>query len=309
MKKLIFVLILCAIFCIGALAADEPTVYVSGFGNDANPGTKDLPLKTLQAGFHALPFGGKLVMVTAFTLDETTNEFPETDGLVTLTSHDGVTDYRSLYGAKLYLVGQLMLRGDMKFENIDFVACDKDRVIICNNHYACFGEGINCSTASKDINLIGITGGGNRRYPAKGSTIEIHSGDWFRIRGGQRSSDLESFDGDISIAIYGGTFHEMVWLSGDIFTNGNASLFIFGGTFKSTVRLANTQGFSGDVNLSIYGGNFEKLINISNGGTIQGNVTVTALAKTNAEIVKTKGSVGGNIRIDTTHPINITSSF
>lgn len=309
MKKLVFILIACAMLCIGVLATEVPTVYVSGFGDDANPGTKDLPLKTIQAGFYALPFGGKLVLQTAFSLSENTNEFPETDGLVTLTSFDGVTDYRDVYGAKLLLIGQLMLRGDMKFENIDFVACDKDRVIICNGHYACFGEGINCSTASKDINLIGITGGGNRRHPANGSAIEIHSGDWFRIRGGQRNSDLESFNGDISIAIYGGTFHEMIWLSGDSFTNGSANLFIFGGTFKNTVRLANTQGFSGDVNLSVYGGNFEKQINISNGGTIQGNVTVTAFAKTNAEIVKTNGSVGGNIRIETTHPINIKSSF
>ena len=65
--------------CIGVIAAAEPTVYVSGFGNDANPGTKDLPLKTIEAGFQTLPFGGKLVMVTAVTLGETTNEFPETD--------------------------------------------------------------------------------------------------------------------------------------------------------------------------------------------------------------------------------------
>lgn len=309
MRKLILTCLFALFFCIGAFATKEPTVYVSVFGNDQNPGTVDAPLKTLEAGFHALPLGGKIVLQTAFSLKETTNEFPETDGLITLTSYDGVTDYRQLYHAKLYLVGQLMLRGDMKFENIDFVACDTDRVIICNGHYTCFGEGINCSTMSKDINLIGITGGGNRRYPAKNSAIEIHSGDWFRIRGGQRNSDLESFNGNISIAIYGGTFHEMVWLSGDIFTNGNAKLFIFGGNFKSTVRLANTHGFSGDVDLSIYGGNFEKEINISNGGTIHGNVTVTAFAKTNARIVNTKGTIEGNIRIETTNPINIKSSF
>ena len=308
MKKLI-VFIFILLFSVAAYASDEPTVYVSGFGNDANPGTKDLPLKTIEAGFYALPHGGKLVLTSAYTLGETVNELPVAGGLITVTSFDGTTDYRNEFGSKLYLIGSLSLRSDLKFEYVDFIACEKNLVIHCNGHYACFGEGINCSTTSKDINNIGITGGGSRRHPANGSAIEIHSGDWNRIRGGQRNSDRASFDGDVAIAIYGGTFHSSVELGGDIPTNGNAKLFIFGGEFKSSINLTNADDLSGDVNLSIYGGSFAKPISLSNGGTVNGNVTVTALAKTNAEIVCKKGSVSGEIRIETTHPINIKSSF
>ncbi len=289
MKKLFFSLLFCILLCLSALASEQ-TVYVSGFGDDANSGTKDHPLKTIEAGFHALPFGGKIVLVTAFALRETTNEFPEVDGLITLTSFDGSTDYRELYGAKLHFVGNLMLRGNMKFENIDFITHEKDRVIICNGHYACFGEGIRTSTASDSINRIGITGGGNRRHPAEGAFIEIHSGDWHRIRGGRRSSD-EPCDGDITVAIYGGTIHEGCWLAGDGITNGNGNLYIYGGTFQKGVQLANTTGFTGNVHASIYGGEFHAPIYVSSGGNIGGDVTVNVLKNIGAEIRLSEGTV------------------
>ena len=278
------------LLCISVYAKDEPTVYVSGFGDDSNPGTKDLPLRTLEAGFHSLPFGGKLVMVTAFTLGETTNEFPEVDGLITLTSYDGITDYREVYGAKLYFVGNLMLRGNMKFENIDFISCEKDRVIICNGHYACFGEGIRTSTINDSINHIGITGGGSRRHPAKGAFIEIHSGDWHRIRGGKRNTS-DATDGDVTVAIYGGTIYENCWLAGDALTNGNGYLYIYGGTFKKGVQLANTTGFTGNIHASIYGGEFHAPIYVSKGGNVGGNVTVNVLKNAGAEIIFESGSI------------------
>ncbi|MBR5011312.1 MAG: hypothetical protein IKY12_02020, partial [Clostridia bacterium] len=252
-----------------------------------------------------MPHGGKLVVTTAFTLGETVNEFPAVNGLVTLTSYDGVTDFREEYGAKLYFKGNLSLRGDTKFEYIDLVACEKNEVIVCNGHYACFGEGIRGSAISDDINLIGITGGGSGRNPANRAVIEIHSGDWNRVRGAQRNSGRESFDGDVAIAIYGGNFHSTVELGGDIPTNGNARLFIFGGNFKGTVCLTNSKDLAGNVSLSIYGGNFEKPTILSNGGTIGGDVNVYAFEKTNAEITERKGSVSGKVRIETPHPINI----
>ncbi len=288
MKKLVFAFVFALLLCVSAFAS-ERTVYVSGFGNDENDGSKDAPLKTIEAGFHALPFGGKLVLVTAFSLDETTNEFPEVDGLITLTSHDGTTDYRELYGAKLYLVGQLLLRGNMKFENIDFVACDINRVIICNGHYACFGEGIRTYAVNDGINLIGITGGGNGRHPAKGAFIEIHSGDWHRIRGGKRNSN-EVFEGDVTIAVYGGTIHDVFWLAGDSLTNGNGSLYIYGGTFKKGVHLASKTGFTGNVHASIYGGEFHAPIYVSKGGNTGGDVTVNILKNIGAEIDFSNGS-------------------
>ena len=176
MKKLVLAIAFAIMFCICAVASEQ-TIYVSGFGNDENPGTKDEPLRTVEAAFYALPFGGKLVLQTAVSFPDT-SELPESEGLITITSFDGVTDYRTEYSAKIYVGEVLKLRSSIKFEYVDIVATVSNSVIICNGHYTCFGEGINCSTATSNINLIGITGGGASRHPANSSTLEIHSGDW-----------------------------------------------------------------------------------------------------------------------------------
>lgn len=294
MKKLIFLIAMLCALSISAFASQ--TVYVSGFGDDANPGTEELPLKTLEAGFHCLPSGGTIVVTTATSFDEM-YEFPEVDGLITVTSADSDTDYRALNGAKLLFGSNIKLGGATKFENIELVACAKDIVIICNGHYACFGEGIHSSTSSSDINYLGITGGGTGRYSANGSFIEIHSGDWFRVRGGRRG-DTAPFYGDVNVALYGGTIHEMLWLAGDTATNGNGNLYIYGGTVKQGIRLANTTGFSGDINVYIHGGSFEAPINISNGGSVSGNVNINVFKNVGAKIILKNNSISGEIRVN-----------
>lgn len=306
MKKFVFTLAFAILFCI-CVFANEPVIYVSGFGDDANPGTKDLPLKTIEAGFHALPCGGTLVLTTAFSFSETL-EFPEVDGLVTVTSHDGTTDYRELYNAKILIGQHIKLRGNVKFENIDITSFARNCAIFCNGHYACFGEGVRTATTSDEINLVGITCAGSGRHPGKGAFVEIHSGDWSRIRGG-KNNNITELDGDVNIAMYGGTVHEYLRLAGDTLTNGDGNLYIFGGTFKKGIRLANSTGFSGNINVSVFGGTFEGEISISNGGNVGGNVYINLFTNIKKAITMPKGAVNGEIRINTANASFAYSNF
>ncbi|MBE6679331.1 MAG: hypothetical protein E7598_02270 [Ruminococcaceae bacterium] len=306
MKKFILSLVISLLLCT-CVFASEPVVYVSGFGNDANCGSREEPLKTIEAGFHSLPNGGTLVVTTAYSFQKTL-EFPEVDGLVTVTSFDGTTDYRELYNAKILIGEHIKLRGNVKFENIEITSFAKNCAIFCNGHYTCFGEGVRTSTTSDEINLIGITCAGSGRHPSKGTFVEIHSGDYSRIRGGQNNTIAE-LNGDVNIAMYGGTVHEYLRLAGDTFTNGDGNLYIFGGTFKKGIRLANSTGFSGSINVSVFGGTFEGEISISNGGNVGENVNINLFANTKKAISMPKGSVNGKIRINTANASFAISNF
>ncbi|MBQ4599798.1 MAG: family 43 glycosylhydrolase [Clostridia bacterium] len=301
MKKFIFILTWLftgILLCFPAAASEEPTVYVSsGSGNDQNAGTADAPLKTLYAGFRALPNGGKIVVTDTLVLSEATNEFLKVDGLITITSV-GDKDYRPTAGgnASIHMLGHIALKGAVKFENLRIVTMAKHLVFLCNGYYTCFSEGLEISALGSSATLPSIVGGTQGRLPAEGSYVEIHSGSWLRARGGARGNGATQL-GDVTFVIYGGSFAETVDLGGDSDCAGNANLYIYGGEFQAAVCLASNQSILGNVRASIYGGNFAQGIRLSRGGTIGGNCDVYLHADAACTLFPGSGAVQGKTTV------------
>ena len=173
MKKLIAllaVLITCFTLCLSALAIDQPTVYISPFGNDGGSGTLDSPLKSLYAAFRALPSGGKIVVCGVITVDAT--QLPASEGLITISSLDA-EDYRVSTGEGgsgiIYMNGNLNITSPIKFEYIDILTTKKNLVFQCNGNYTCFGEGITVTTPNEEVNYPSIVAGRSGATPADGT--------------------------------------------------------------------------------------------------------------------------------------------
>lgn len=296
MKKLLFSLLFCILLCLTALAAEQ-TVYISGFGNDANAGTVDAPVKSLYAAMRALPNGGTAVVMDPLSLTEANNEFPKVDGLVTITSLAD-KDYRTAENgnAAIYLHGHVQLKSPMRFENLHIVACEPNLVFLCNGYYTCFGESVTTAAASDTDTLPGITGGAQGRYPASDCYVEICSGNWYRIRGGHRGTAAEQ-NGDTTLVIRGGTFTNTVDVGGDSATNGNVYLYVYGGTFSATVNLASTVNVNGNAYASIYGGTFKKAFRMTRGGSISGDCTVSVFGSAAVSVQQGTGSIGGTLAL------------
>lgn len=298
MKKLLLCMLVllasvCLLFPAFAAESAEPTVYVSAFGNDENTGTRESPLKTLYSAVRALPTGGKVVVLDTIRVAAT--EFPEVDGLVTITSMDGDKDLRSSVdgNASIYLSGNLNFTGAMKFEYLDIVTTAKNLVFMCNGNYACFGEGLNVTAGTAEVNLPSIAAGRSGATPAMGTYLEIHSGNWYRVRGGSRGTSSAVQTGDITMAIYGGTFTSTFDIGGDSATDGNAYAYFYGGEFAASVNGASAADLLGDLTVSIYGGNFGASIRASRGGAVGGNVTVNVFTDVGKKIALGAGTVQG----------------
>ncbi len=294
MKKLGLILICVltvAMLCIGAFASEEPTVYVSGVGNDANAGTATAPVKTLYAAFRALPNGGKVILKDTLTLSATSNELPASNGLITVTSDEGKT-------ATIYLGGNLLLGSAVKFENLKITATKKNLVIICGGNYACFGEGLTVTTSGSNVTLPGITAGTSGAVPANGTYIEICSGSWYRIRGGARGTSSAVQTGDVTIVVRGGSFTNLFDMGGDTAVDGNANLYIYGGMFSSKVSGATASNITGNVNISIYGGMFSSGVQASRGGTVEGDLTINIYTPAIKTAILGNGKVNGTMTVN-----------
>ncbi|MBQ9429861.1 MAG: family 43 glycosylhydrolase [Clostridia bacterium] len=289
MNKKLLLLVL-ALFLLGAcfalsVSAAGQTVYVAGdnAGSDANSGTYESPFASLYAAFRALPYGGKVVVCGPVNLAAT--ELPTTHAPVTVTSVDD-EDYRASTGAGSAVInmsGNFIIKSAIKFENIDINVSATDLVFLCHGNYVCFGEGLTVTRSSDDINFPSITAGGTGPVSPNGSFVEIYSGNWFRMRGGARGAPSAPHEGDVLLAVYGGTFYGTFDLGGDTPTVGDCALLIYGGHFASTVCGATKMDgadikTTGNIYVSVYGGSFDVGIRASRGGEIDGSVTVNALA-------------------------------
>jgi len=310
MKKLLSFFML---FCIATMLclvvfANEPTVYVSAFGNDANTGTIDAPVKSLYAAMRALPNGGKAVIMDPLSLTEANNELPKVDGLITVTSLAD-KDYRTAENgsAAIYLHGHVQLKSPIRFENLHIIACEPNLVFLCNGYYACFGEGITTAAAESSDTLPGITGGAQGRYPANDCYVEICSGSWYRIRGGHRGTAAEQ-NGDTTLVIRGGTFTNTVDVGGDTATNGNAYLYIYGGTFSASVNIASSANINGNAYASIYGGIFKKAFRASRGGIISGDCTISVFGSGSIPVQQDTGNIGGSSTLYVENALSATGS-
>ncbi len=308
MKKILFssIIIIALVLCIPAFATDD-VVFVSANGSDDAVGTAEAPFSSFYAAFRALPFGGTVVVCDEISIVEVL-EFPMSKGLITVTSVYNGVDYRTA-GAKIATSANIFTKSAIKFENINFVANANNLVILCNGNYTCFGEGISVQAASDEINLLSITAGTTGAIPANGGYVEIHSGDWFRIRAGARSKSSAAHMGDTTLAIYGGTFIDPLYMCSDSDVDGNVNVYIYGGTFMSTLTSAISSNINGNLYVSIYGGDFLAGLKPTSSGNINGNCTINVCGGNLARIFNGSGNISGDISVNVADGISVSCVF
>ena len=312
MKKLrtfAIIAIIAVMLCVTAFAS-ENTVYVSAGGDDTAAGTAEAPLASLYAAFRALPYGGKIIITDATTLESI--EFPASNGLITVTSFDGETDYRTSSGgsATVTLGGNVYTQSAVKFENLDITVSVSDVNFICNGNYTCFGEGLTVTKASDDLLYPSINVGATGLVGADGGYVEVHSGDYYRLRGGSRGTNSANHSGDSTIVIYGGNFHDILYLGGNTDIDGSVSLFVYGGTFSAAIVGAATTNISGVLYISIYGGSFASYVRPLTAGNIGGDCTVNVCGGDLATIMGAgEGTIAGTTSVNLASGVEVTTNF
>lgn len=310
MKKLLFTLtaVICVILLCMSVFASKTTVYVSVNGDDTASGTAEAPLKTLYSAFRALPYGGTIVVCDELSLSLT--EFPKSNGIITVTSHDGTTDYRTS-GAKLTLKDNMHLKSAVNFENINFKVTETGINFICNGNYTCFGEGIKVTTANLGVEHPNITVGASGLVGSDGGFVEVHSGTFSRLYGGLTGTNSAKATGDFTVAIYGGTFKQALYFAGVTEATGTHNAYIYGGKFENGLVGAAVSDISGELNITVYGGEFtsDAYLRPATSGTLSGKCTINVLGGNIKSIFNTSGgSLTGNLVINLASGIKLTSN-
>ncbi len=307
MKRLFLITILAFVlfFSISAFAADD-VIFIASSGDDNAVGTAEAPLGSIYAAFRALPYGGTIVICDAMTVESI--EFPASKGNVTITSVYGGIDYRNQNNAALTLNGNVYLKSSVKFENINIFASKSNLNIVCNGNHTVFGEGINLTTTSSSINYPLITAGAMGLVGADGGYVEIHSGTFSRIYGGSAGTNSAAHSGDTTIAIYGGTFNDVFYMTGVTALKGDTKVYIYGGTFNKALVGAAVSDISGNLYVSVYGGTFASYLRPVTDGKLGGNCTLNIFGGNVAKIYNVyTGSITGTLNINVAEGITLTS--
>ena len=302
MKKLLLPLLIFAtviILSISSFAA-ETTIYVSSSGSDTAIGSEALPMQSLYAAFRALPYGGTIVVCDEIALEAT--EFPQSKGLVTITSVAGDNDFRTSKGACLNIGGNIYLKSAVKFENLNFKFSTSGLNFICNGNYACFGDGLLFTPSSNAITYPMITVGSLGSVAADGGYVEVHSGTYNRIYNGAIGTTSAPHGGDTTLIIYGGTVKSTVYMSGVTEATGNLNVYIYGGTFEAGLAGAASSDISGNLYVSVHGGTFDtanSYIRPATNGKLSGNCTLNILGSNIANVYNVdSGSIEGDLKIN-----------
>ncbi len=222
------------------------TVFVSNSGNDnAYGNTKDTAVKTLTRAVQSLNEGGTIIICDNITITENVH-------LITDSSN---VNLRGLKGSETISVGyDIYLYSNFNIDSIKFKVTASNKFIYAQYNDLVIGNNVTCSKTS--TTSLGITAGyyaqnANTSYADLCSDedcyIEVNSGTWRYVRGGNRrngtSAPLGHYSGDMTILINGGTFdatasketEDVTSPTGMNSSSGNNVLIISGGNFSGAV--------------------------------------------------------------------------
>ena len=268
----------------GGFAAGSDAVYFvsNTTGSDTNAGTSaSAPLKTLGKAYSKMTSGGTIVICGEVAV---ANAFTPADagGTVVYTSVYGGVNYASSKGAKLVIGANMAFANDTFFENCRLYITASGLVFSGRYHNFGFGTGItvyNDSGASSFVYPTIIGGYNSPTTIAMGSssasyTVFVKSGTWNSVYGGNRRSvgtnAVGKLSGDVSVIIHGGTFKDVVSVTGMNVHTGRSYLGIAGGTFNGKVipikrigtisssAACTTAKYNGNVLVRLRGGTFNK---------------------------------------------------
>ena len=268
-----------------AAAEDEIVVYVSDKGNDSASGeTASAPKKTLSGAYKVIGRKkGTVVVCGTLTLSGAQGyNFPSAKGDVTITSKYGDKDYAAS-GAKLVIKNHIYINGNTAFNNITLNPIPALKIFGKGNNLH-FGENIKISLISSGSHpyifggtYAGVSGSNVANCSFSDYTIQVDSGTWQAVRGGNYRDAGEQpmgYVGNVKIIINGGsvvgtgsnaTDLAVISASGFCGLEGDALIEINGGNISCAIFAVGRAGsnstrkissFDGNVTVNITGGRF-----------------------------------------------------
>ncbi len=286
----VFILIFTAIpVTINAAEEKMNVVYVSDKGNDGADGKSySMAVKTLTRAMRLCYDGGTIVICGPVKITSSFQS-PKTEGHITITSVYGGVDYMKTYSAKLSIGAKFILDGEYTLRDMKIETTQKNMVIVCMGKRVVFDEGISCAAAN-GANLPSITCGDASNYQNGGARVTVNSGEWLRLRGGNRGTG-GSKNGTY-IEINGGTFSSVVECGGDSDAYGDAYMLINGGTLNGALRVVGSTDLHGNAYIAVKGGTI-KSFKLSDGGKINGKVELYITASGGTYNVSKAYTTGG----------------
>ena len=261
--RLMAVLLVCLLACIGAAAADT-TVYLNDGGN--GDGTSaSAPLGDMTEALVKVADGGKVVITDTYTIGDIF-EMPQHKGDVSITG--GTLIMAGDPANRFYVSGP----GKTTFEQITLRdGTGKGFCIAGRFNEIVMGEGIDTTTAK-----IYVIGGYQKEFPEDmqlglDAHVTIKSGKYHAVAGSSRGASSIMFEGTSHITVDGGEINMLLGGSCNGSAMGGADITINGGTINQLMMAGDvTRRINGDATLTVNGGLIGQLL-VNN---IMGHATV-----------------------------------
>ena len=295
--RLMAVLLVCLLACIGAAAADT-TVYLNDGGN--GDGTSaSAPLGDMTEALVKVADGGKVVITDTYTIGDIF-EMPQHKGDVSITG--GTLIMAGDPANRFYVSGP----GKTTFEQITLRdGTGKGFCIAGRFNEIVMGEGIDTTTAK-----IYVIGGYQKEFPEDmqlglDAHVTIKSGKYHAVAGSSRGASSIMFEGTSHITVDGGEINMLLGGSCNGSAMGGADITINGGMVSQLMMAGDkTRRINGDATLTVNGGLIGQLLvnNIMghatvnyNGGTI---ATATKSIENEIQAFVTDGTATLNVNPD-----------
>lgn len=295
--RLMAVLLVCLLACIGAAAADT-TVYLNDGGN--GDGTSaSAPLGDMTEALVKVADGGKVVITDTYTIGDIF-EMPQHKGDVSITG--GTLIMAGDPANRFYVSGP----GKTTFEQITLRdGTGKGFCIAGRFNEIVMGEGIDTTTAK-----IYVIGGYQKEFPEDmqlglDAHVTIKSGKYHAVAGSSRGASSIMFEGTSHITVDGGEINMLFGGSINGSGMGGAEMTVNGGMVSQLMMAGDkTRRINGDATLTVNGGTIGQLMvnNIMGHATVNYNggniVTATKSIENEIQEFVTDGTATLNVDPD-----------
>ena len=295
--RLMAVLLVCLLACIGAAAADT-TVYLNDGGN--GDGTSaSAPLGDMTEALIKVADGGKVVITDTYTIGDIF-EMPQHKGDVSITG--GTLIMAGDPANRFYVSGP----GKTTFEQITLRdGTGKGFCIAGRFNEIVMGEGIDTTTAK-----IYVIGGYQKEFPEDmqlglDAHVTIKSGKYHAVAGSSRGASSIMFEGTSHITVDGGEINMLFGGSINGSGMGGAEMTVNGGMVSQLMMAGDkTRRINGDATLTVNGGTIGQLMvnNIMGHATVNYNggniVTATKSVENEIQEYVTDGTATLNVNPD-----------
>lgn len=273
-----------ALLCAWMTAAADKTVYLDASrGDDRADGlSKSTPLATLDAAIAAVEDGGRIVLLSDYTIQTHYTE-PRHDGEIVITAKDGTESTGARLRFDVSAETHYRLSGATVFRDIG-ITLKNFVMFTAQFHDLTFDTGVTVENGEKYAFVIGgYQTPTSTDLPADADAhITIKSGAFYKICGFTRTkgAGTMTYTGTAHITVEGGSIHDVY--GGSLYNHyaGSAEITVRGGSIATLSAGGDgTRRLNGDARLTVSGGTVGSLL-VNN---VVGNATVTL----------TGGRVGG----------------